>query len=55
MKNDELVKLVLMGLAVVEDFLPNIGNCTLQDFGRLNDFLIAAHKLQREQADRGEV
>ena len=31
--------LVKMGERVVNDFLPNIGNCTLQDYTELNDFL----------------
>ena len=34
--------LVATGVEVVEDFLPNIGNCALQDIGRLNHFLIDA-------------
>lgn len=35
----ELQRLVKMGEAVVEDFMPNIGQCALQDYGRLNTFL----------------
>ena len=46
---EELEKLVLMGLEVVADFLPNIGSCALQDYGRLNQFLIAADKLKAER------
>lgn len=34
--------LVVKGLEVVEDFMPNIGSCALQDYGRLNEFMIAA-------------
>lgn len=41
-ENTELKKLVKMGEAVVEDFMPNIGKCALQDYGRLNEFLMAA-------------
>jgi hypothetical protein len=39
--------LVLMGEKVVEDFLPNIGKCALQDYGRLNEFLIEAAKVRK--------
>ena len=48
----ELESLVKMGDAVVMDFMPNIGRCALQDYGRLNEFLIKAAKLQ-EQSDAG--
>lgn len=30
--------LVAKGLAVVHDFLPNIGRCVLQDYQRMNEF-----------------
>ena len=43
---DELEALVKQGELVVEDFLPNIGQCALQDFGRLNRFLNAAAKIK---------
>ncbi len=43
-KNDDMKKLLKMGLEVVEDFLPNVGNCALQDYGRLNEFMIQATK-----------
>lgn len=36
----DLRPLVAMGRAVVEDFMPNIRNCALQDYARLNTFLI---------------
>jgi len=39
-----LRKLVVQGNAVVNDFLPNVGHCVLQDFGRLNTFLIDSEK-----------
>lgn len=32
-------RLALTGEQVVEDFMPNIGKCALQDYGRLNSFL----------------
>ena len=46
---ERLRGLVLMGDAVVEDFLPNIGNCCLQDYGRLNEFLIATTALKAQE------
>lgn len=49
-KDQALTDLVLMGEDVVEDFMPNIGKCALQDYGRLNDFLIAAAALRKEVA-----
>jgi len=42
---DQLKRLIKIGKEVVEDFLPNIGNCALQDYGRLNDFMIEAEKV----------
>ena len=30
--------LIAKGLAVVHDFLPNIGRCVLQDYQRMNEF-----------------
>ena len=36
----ELVEACQLLLGTVDDFLPNIGNCVLQDYGRLNDGLI---------------
>lgn len=30
---------------VVLDFLPNVGRCALQDYGRLNDSLVTARAL----------
>ena len=30
---------------VVEDFMPNIGKCVLQDYGRLNEALIESNRL----------
>ena len=41
---DDLSTLAKLGLEVVEDFLPNVANCALQDYGRLNDFMILAKK-----------
>lgn len=38
----ELREMLLQGKAVVDDFMPNIANCALQDIGRLNDFLMKA-------------
>jgi hypothetical protein len=41
---ERLTALVKMGEEVVMDFMPNIGKCALQDYGRLNEFLMAAAK-----------
>ena len=41
----ELEALVAMGVAVVDDFLPNIGKCALQDYGRMNDFMVQARPI----------
>ena len=35
---ERLQGLVAKGLAVVHDFLPNIGRCVLQDYQRMNEF-----------------
>lgn len=43
---ERLRELVTIGAAVVDDFLPDIGKCCLQDYGRLNDFLIRASKVE---------
>ena len=40
----EDTKLIQMLTDVVEDFLPNIGTCALQDYGRLNEAMIASSK-----------
>lgn len=40
--------LVAKGKRVVDDFLPNIGNCVLQNYGELNEFMIEATKLEKE-------
>ena len=43
-EESEDTKLIRMLTDVVEDFLPNIGSCALQDYGRLNDAMIASSK-----------
>lgn len=43
---NKLRRLVKQGEAVVEDFMPNIARCVIQDFGRLNEFLIEAKKVK---------
>jgi hypothetical protein len=45
---ERLRSLVLKGEDVVMDFMPNIGRCAIQEFGRLNDFLLAAGELRKE-------
>lgn len=39
---ERLQGLVAKGLAVVHDFLPNIGRCVLQDYQRMNEFCAEA-------------
>lgn len=46
----ELKRLVVKGFEVVEDFMPNIGACALQNYGRLNEFLLEARPLKHELA-----
>jgi hypothetical protein len=48
-EREALRKLVAKGVAVVEDFMPNIGNCALQDYGRLNEFLIESAALAAQE------
>ena len=49
---DRLLDIVAMGEKVVEDFMPNIGKCALQDYGRLNEFLIEAAKVRKATLTR---
>jgi len=46
-------ELIKMLVEVIEDFLPNIGKCALQDYGRLNHALIEADK-RLKAAIKGE-
>lgn len=39
---EDMRELAKLGYAVVQDFLPNVANCALQDYGALNDFMIKA-------------
>ena len=48
-----LRKLVLMGKRVVDDFLPNIGNCALQNYGELNEFMILAGQEEEKTTEIG--
>jgi len=48
LERDKLKELVRMGDEVISDFLPNIGTCVLQDYGKLNDFLLAVESLNKE-------
>jgi len=41
---DDIRSMGKMGYEVVQDFLPNVAQCALQDYGRLNDFMIMAAK-----------
>jgi hypothetical protein len=42
---DRLTNLVIKGYAVVNDFMPNIGKCVIQDYQRLNEFCVEAAAL----------
>lgn len=35
-------------IAVIEDFIPNVGHCVLQDYGRLNDVLLDSARLLKK-------
>jgi len=39
---EEMIALAKQGYEVVKDFLPNVAHCALQDYGRLNEFMIKA-------------
>lgn len=45
--------LIAKGLAVVHDFLPNIGRCVLQDYQRMNEFCSEAAKRAADSANEG--
>ena len=38
-ENDNLFKTLIKCRAVIEDFMPNIGQCVLQDYQQLNEAL----------------
>lgn len=45
---EDLKKILAMGVEVVEDFLPNVAQCALQDYGRLNQFMIDSEAALKE-------
>lgn len=47
-KIHELTNMVAKGKRVVDDFLPNIANCALQNYGELNEFMIESEQLAGE-------
>lgn len=54
-KDQEIARLralVRMGADVVNDFLPNIGRCVLQDYGRMNTFLVRAAEVSESSSDK---
>jgi hypothetical protein len=51
---ERLQKLVIEGLKVVEDFLPNVGRCVLQDYERLNLFCLRASQERAKPAELPE-
>lgn len=46
--------LIAKGLAVVHDFLPNIGRCVLQDYQRMNEFCCEAAARAADSATHRE-
>lgn len=48
-----LLDLLEKARLVIEDFLPNVGHCALQDYGRLNDVLIDSAKVLRAHGRAG--
>lgn len=50
----ELENLCRKLVEVVEDFMPNIGKCVLQDYGRLNDALILSTRLIGKPKPKGK-
>ena len=49
MEIERLKEMVAKGKRVVEDFLPNIGNCALQNYGELNEFMIESEELENAE------
>ena len=47
-----LEQLALQGRRVVCDFMPNVGQCALQDYAQLNEFLRDSEALERQVAER---
>lgn len=54
-RNIELENLARKLTAVVEDFLPNIGKCVLQDYGQLNDALMESTRLLGKPVRKGKL
>lgn len=48
---EKLKALVRKGRRVVDDFLPNIGNCALQRYDELNEFMIESDIYMKELDD----
>jgi hypothetical protein len=56
MQVDEDTKLIRTLVSIIEDFMPNIANCCLQDIGRLNTGLIEADaRLKMADAEKKPV
>lgn len=48
---DRDTALIAKMVKVIEDFMPNIGNCALQDYGRLNEALMESSQRLKEAQD----
>lgn len=48
MDKQEVVEVLELLIGTIDDFLPNIGKCALQDYGRLNEGLVRGRKLLSE-------
>lgn len=48
MEKQEVVEVLELLIGTIDDFMPNIGKCVLQDYGRLNEGLIRGRKLLSE-------
>lgn len=44
---EELEAIIAKGRAVVLDFMPNIKNCVLQNYGQLNEFLLESRPQEK--------
>lgn len=55
MGNKEIIEVLELLIGTIDDFLPNIGKCVLQDYGRLNEGLIRGRKLLSELKKEGGI
>lgn len=50
-KEKEMAQLIVDLMEVVTDFLPNIGQCCLQDYWLLNDAMYRAERFARQHPE----